>query len=174
MRTDDHNRRRIVNGGYSLVELMIVIAIMTVMVGVISVGVSVMFSKDAEAAAKIIDDELSEVRMLSMSKNGKFEMVLSFDYDDPSKNGIVIERDDSGIKTVDLGKKARISVEYGGTTLTSGDVVIEFDKGNGSVRKINGATVSGVCTFTATGARVASRVSNVDLVITTGRHYVRK
>ena len=65
--------------GYSLVELIVVISIMAIMVGLLSLGISVMFSKDAEAVAKAIDDELSEARMLSMSKSGKFEMVLHID-----------------------------------------------------------------------------------------------
>ena len=53
------------NRGISLVELIVVITIMVVMTGLISIGVSLMFSRDASYVAGRIDDELSEARMYS-------------------------------------------------------------------------------------------------------------
>ena len=161
--------------GYSLVELIVVISIMAIMVGLLSLGISVMFSKDAEAVAKAIDDELSEARMLSMSKSGKFEMVLHIDGGDPPVNTIVIKRDDVLYKTVTLKKGASLTVSYGSESKNSGDIAFEFDKGNGSVKNIGGAAfTSGVCTITATSTRLSSKTATVDLVAATGRHYLRK
>ena len=62
--------------GYTLVELIVVISIMAVMVGLLSFGVSVMFSKDADSVARTIDDQLAEVRMAAMSKPGTFSIII--------------------------------------------------------------------------------------------------
>ena len=164
------------DSGYSLVELIVVIAIMAIMVGLLSIGITLMFSRDAEAVAKTIDDELSETRMLAMSRDGDFEFVLHIDSSDPSNNNIIINRDSSVYKTVAMKKRATINVSGGGVAspITSGDVKIVFDKGNGSVKKINDATASGVCLIEATAARLTSKKSTVSLVVATGRHYVGK
>ncbi len=164
------------DSGYSLVELIVVIAIMAVMVGVVSIGISLIFSRDAEAVAKTIDDELSEARMLAMSRDGEFELVIHIDSSDPDNNSIIINKDGSMYKTTAMKKRATISVSGGGlaSDVTDGDVKIIFDKGNGSVKTINGGTSSGVCQIEATGARLTSKKSTVNLVAATGRHYVNK
>ncbi|MCR5591431.1 MAG: type II secretion system GspH family protein [Lachnospiraceae bacterium] len=163
------------NAGYSLIELIVIISIMAVMVGILSFGLSLMFSRDAEYVAKTIDDELAEVRMLSMSKDGVFVMKLHID-SDPSQNKIVIERGGAEYKTVDIKKSASLKVNYGTEEKTSGDVKFEFDKANGSVKAIDGDpdNAVGVCTITATSSKLSSKTAMVDLVATTGRHYVRK
>lgn len=164
------------DSGYSLVELIVVIAIMAIMVGVMSIGISLMFSRDAEAVAKTIDDELSEARMLAMSRDGEFELVLHLDSSNPANNNIVINKDSSLYKSVTMKKRATLNVSGGGlaSPITSGDVKIVFDKGNGSVKTINGGTASGVCLIEATAARLTTKKSTVSLVAATGRHYVGK
>ena len=167
--------RKVNDKGYTLVELIVVISIMAIMVGLLSLGITVLFSKDAEAVARTIDDELSEVRMLSMSKDGKFEMILHIDASNPADNNIVIKKDDVPYKTVALKKSASLTVSYGLETKSSGDIAFEFDKGNGSVKSIGGTPfATGVCTITATASRLSSKTAMVDLVAATGRHYVRK
>jgi len=161
--------------GYTLVELITVMAIMMVMVGLLALGTSVMFSKDAEYVAKTIDDELSEVRMLSMSKSGTFELVLHIDPSKPEENSIIIRQEGADIKTVNLKRNANLLIEYGTETADSGDIAFEFDKGNGSVKRIGGDDFSsGVCSITATSTRLTTKTAVVDLVAATGRHYVRK
>lgn len=164
------------NAGYSLIELIVVISIMAIMVGLLSLGVSVMFSKDAEYAAKIIDDELSEARMLSMSKSGTITMKLHID-SDPSKNEIEIAGKKVAIKkSVTIKVKYTKKTESGESAIekTSGDMTFEFDKANGSVKAIEGNSVKDICTITVTSSRNTTKVSNVDLIVATGRHYVRK
>ncbi len=164
------------NAGLSLVELIVVISIMVVMTGLISVGVSVMFSKDAEAVAKTIDDTLSETRMLSMSREGVITMILHIDNSDPSNSRIDIKQKigdtDNTIKEVPFKNKASLKVSYGGTSVPAGDVgdvIFEFDKGNGSVKN---PSASGVITITSTTERFSAKTAKVDLIVITGRHYL--
>ena len=51
------------NSGISLVELIIVISIMVIMTGVMSLGLSIMFSRDTNYVAVRVDDALTETRM---------------------------------------------------------------------------------------------------------------
>lgn len=172
VRTD----KKIDDYGYSLVELVVVIAIMAIIVGIASIGISLMFSRDAEAVARTIDDELSEARVLAMSRDGEFELVLHIDSGEPSNNSIVINRDGNPYKSVNMNKKVSLNVSGGGivSAITNGDVKIIFDKGNGSVKSINGNPSSGVCLIEATATRLTSKKSTVSLVAATGRHYVGK
>ena len=171
----------------SLVELIVVVSIMAVLTGLISVSVAFMFSKDADYAASAIDDELTEVRMLSMSRSGGFVLIL-----DNTNNALVINKMNGAVideeyKRVALKRGAAVAVTgpdgspvdavevsfIDGTT--SSGYKIEFDKGNGSVSKINGGGASsGVYRITATSTRLSSKSSTVNLVTTTGRHYIDK
>ena len=162
--------------GISLVELIVVISIMAVMIGFLSWGVSLMFSKDAEYVAKVIDDELSETRMLSMSKAGDFQMILHIDNRDVGDSSIEIQKDSSEYKTVPIKKKSVIKVRYGGNTIPSDDstpvdVTVVFDKGNGSVKA---PMTTDICTITVTSKKLTSQTVMVDLAAASGRHYIRK
>lgn len=169
-----YNFKRHNDYGYSLIELVVVISIMAIMVGLMSLGISMMFSKDAEAAAKTIDDGLSEVRMLAMSKEGTYTFVLKLD-----DNKIEIQKGGSEYKTIDFKRKATVSVDGGNlsSAKTSGDFTVEFDKGNGSVKKLDNGLVTEttkVVEITVTAEKLTSKTSTVFLMPTTGRHYINK
>ena len=171
-------RTRKVNkdAGISLIELIVVISIMAIMVGLISISISLMFSRDAEAVAKTIDDELTEVRMLSMSRAGRFVLKI-----DPAENEVQIIK--VGVtpayKTVKFKKGATLSViQPSGTEtpITTG-FTVEFDKGDGRVINIkinNSDATAGVYKIKATAKRLTTKTSTVTLVTATGRHYLDK
>lgn len=165
---NDKKTYQLNNKGYTLVEAIVVMGIMAILVGIMSVGISLMFSRDAQYAAVSIDDQLTETRMLSMTKSGDFQMEVHMD---SAARGsyILITRDGSEYRRISLDKRD-IEIQFsGGTT-----AVIEFDKANGSVSKVNGSTASGVYTFTITGLRGAQKEAIVTLVSATGRHYTNK
>ena len=184
MRINGRAKNRIGNKGYSLVELIVVIAIMAIMVGVTSLGIGMMFTRDANYVAVRIDDELTEARTLAMSRAGISTYVLHIDTD-PKKHYIQIMRADKETDTpveykkVLLDKSVEIKV-VGDISADSGDIEIVFDKANGSVKsiKVAGGTsgaVSGVLyTFTVTSTKNSSKTKDVTLVATTGRHYTEK
>lgn len=170
------------NGGYTLVELIVVIAIMAVLTGMLSLGISMMFSRDAQSVAVTIDDELSEVRMMSMSRAGNYTMTLHTTSDVSKDNKIIIDDGDSSTpqREISLNKSVKITVEQkngSGTYSTSGgeDIEIVFDKGNGSVKTIDGSPASGVYVITvSSSAGGTAKTATVTLVATTGRHYTEK
>ena len=159
------------NSGYTLVELITVISIMVVIVGVASFSVSLMFSRDAQRAAVLIDDSLSETRMLAMSKDGDVKMIIRTDTD-PMKNTIEVHQG-SSVKKIGIDRSVLISLKGSATTVPGDSITIEFNKSNGSVSKINGAdaVADGLYEIETVAQRGASKTSKVTLVANTGRHY---
>ncbi len=170
------------NRGISLVELIVVISIMVIMTGLVSLSVSVMFTRDASYVATRIDDALAEARMYSMSKSGSFSYVL--DISDPMSSTVTIKDSGSFEKIVNLNK--RVNITFAGTVIGDGgaeeavsladgeSAVIEFDKSKGCVNKVNGKKATGIYTITVTSERNPSKVEKVILIATTGRHYTEK
>lgn len=175
MRTGRRENNRIADDrGISLVELIIVITIMVVMTGLISIGVSLMFSRDASYVAGKIDDELSEARMYSMSKAGTFTYKLHIV--DPRSSYVEITDGGSYDKVVPLDKDVNITVSgTDGYSAGNGDEVnIVFDKAKGSVKTIDGNPASGVYTITIVSQKFNGKTKDVTLIATTGRHYTEK
>ena len=177
------------NKGYSLVELIVVIAIMAIMVGVTSLGLGMMFTRDANYVAVRIDDELTEARTLAMSREGVFVYSLHID-SDSKKNSIRIYKVTSEAdpisdsltpyKEVPLDKSVTIDIKNktdSETTITpsaGGSLNIYFDKSNGSVKKVGSNSGKGVYIFKVTSTKNSSKTKEVTLVATTGRHYTEK
>jgi prepilin-type N-terminal cleavage/methylation domain-containing protein len=69
------------NRGYSLVELVIVIAVMAVLSGLLVTSVSILAGWDAKECAKDIEGHLNNVKTNALSKLGA-ELLLSRDADD--------------------------------------------------------------------------------------------
>lgn len=202
MRTGRRVNRRIKdNRGISLVELIVVIAIMAVMVGVTSLGLGMMFSRDANYVAVRIDDALSEARTLSMSKEGTFTCVIDIDPSDGGKNAkhkamiyqtIGPDKDHATttlVKEIALNKSTSIAITGGaGLPAVGEDVAFVFSKSKGNVTKAgagggtdvvnnivyNGTEASGVYEITVTSTKNSSKIRKVTLVATTGRHYTDK
>ncbi len=174
------------NRGVSLVELIVVVSIMSIIVGIASYGLSMMFTRDANYIAVRIDDELAEARTLQMSRGGVYIYELHIDGADPftgSEVNIYSAADETAPKSTwtlqsktKLDKKVTITVSDGGSySKSSGDVVIIFDKAKGSVKTVDGASGRGKAySITVTSKRNASKQKTVTLVGNTGRHYTDK
>ena len=65
------------NNGITLVEVLIVVAILSIAVGMAGVGVSLLYSRDSERGAKTINTMLEKCRMSSLSREGERILVLS-------------------------------------------------------------------------------------------------
>ena len=177
MKRTKSTRNRIGNKGYSLVELIVVIAIMAVMVGVMSLGLGMMFTRDANYVAVRIDDMLTEARTASMSRKGEFTYVLHID-SDPKNHYVEIKKtgDTDPYKKVLLDKSVDITVKDNAGTVLAGNVEVVFDKANGSEKLVNGSKpASGaVYTINVVSTKNSSKTKDVTLVATTGRHYTEK
>ncbi len=180
MRTGKKARKTEDNRGMSLVELIVVISIMAVMTGILSLGIGMMFSRDADYVAVRIDDTLTEARMCSMSRDGVFTFELHIDGADTKGSYVRIMQSIAGgtpteYKKVLLDKNVNIKVLGDGTDLGVADVKVEFDKSKGNVKKVNGSlTIKDVYTFKVTSEKNSSKVKDVTLISTTGRHFIEK
>ena len=169
------------NYGYTLIELIVVIAIMSIFTGGASLGISLLFSKDAANCATKLNDAIYKTRMDSMSKTGKYE--LTVDNADPA-NKAVIALDGTTVDTVYLDgtnttKKTTVSVKFVTESNPSGQSLtmplnIEFDKAKGNVAfdiDGDGSNDDGIIVFEIQAVR-GGRESKVQLVTATGKHTI--
>lgn len=150
------------NKGMTLIEVLVVVAILAITVGIAGVSISLATSRDAEKSAKIINDALERSRMYAMSKTGTFEVII-----DGSAHTVSIA--DAG-ETEEL--PAKVDIFFPDIT-DAGTAAITFDKSNGRVQSI---TVDG-SNYTEKMLRISSRNQNgktatVLLIVNTGKHYV--
>lgn len=136
------------NAGYSLIELIVVVAILAVALSLVGLSINSIFALNSKECAKKIMSELSREKVAAMSKQGAVFMKLyasdSGVYIDTYENGIIAEE---GIKV----GNARVIVKYYSETNTSGSeidstgIIIAFNKTDGSLKTIGQALeLSGV------------------------------
>ena len=190
------------NKAYTLVELIVVMAIMTTMIGLLSLGISVLFSRDGERVAKIIDDRISETRMAAMSKPGTFSLRI---HTTAAGSGNYIEVEESKLvlkapveegpaptptptptstpgpdKTrIDFDRDAYITFGVQGAvpeSASDADIKISFDKANGSISEIslNGTeqSLDNIFEIKCSGVRNKTKSASILLMPVTGRHYI--
>ena len=172
------------NKGFSLIELIVIIAIMGVLVGGASLGIGLVFSKDAMKCATRLNDSIYDARANSMYKAGKFE--LSIDNTGSANVATISQTDLTPVTSdtiyldgVDSNKKTTISARFvteavpAGTAL-SFPVNLTFDKAKGNVYfdvDADGTYDDGIIVFDITPLR-GSRTAKVQLVTTTGKHTI--
>ena len=180
------------NAGFSLIELIVTIAIISIITGGITMGVSIVFSKDASKCATMLNDTLYSVRMNSMSKPGKYTMVVKnigstntqyvaeitceIDGATPTSEIIYLEGDSSANKINSITAKLKSGASSTDLITSASDTLsITFDKSKGCVSTItsNGTTISGdgIIEFHIT-PKNGNREADVSLVTSTGKHSV--
>lgn len=154
------------NAGVTLVEVIVVIAIMGILVGMSSVGISLMFGHDAEKTAVDIEGGLDKLRSYSMSKSGNWYIEIR---DDGSRSQWTIYQDGVPVEEKDLGVKADLNPDL---------IDIRFDRVSGGVSGVSydGSVWSTppteeVIRITA-GSRRTGKKKTVNIVRLTGRHFV--
>lgn len=181
------------NKGFSLVELIVVIAIMGILVGGMSLGLSLAFSKDAHKCATAINDAIYEARMVSMTKAGDYTLELSKNATGEYIAQIIETGTGTVEKEIALSNAGRIdTIEVKLDSDSTADVTVgtttksqlTFDKSKGNVSSLNGHKVKtpaetdqytdGVITYDITSTRGsnASKESKVSLVTATGKHTI--
>lgn len=165
------------NDGYSLVEMIVIIGIMAAVIGVMSLSLKLLFSKDAESMATIVNDELSDVRSMAMSVAGDFEYVLHVDSSNPKGCYVQINKDGSMFRQYALKKGITVTAtDNAGTSIIdgSGDIKFTFDKANGSIKQVNGAspTNGAIYQIHIIATINTSKTEDVYVVPATGRHYI--
>lgn len=174
------------NSGFTLIELIVVIAIMAALVGMSSIGIGLAFSQDANRCATTLNDALTEARMYTMSKQGEYSLVISKDSSDMYVAKILREPPGGGTSSVEAeydleGESKKIeSITVSGTLISSSDeVIIVFDRTKGNVHSVSiggtPLTEDTVLEFNIVPKRGGDRrTAMVSLVTGTGKHQVGK
>jgi prepilin-type N-terminal cleavage/methylation domain-containing protein len=131
------------NSGFSLVELIITIAIMSVMLGTVSYGLSLSSGKPAEECARKLASTLSQARTTTMGKYRNVITVKACDSGIVVDEHIVIKMEgDEETSYYDrsstVGKKSvNVEYKYSGlgdyVNLTEGEITIRFNSGTGAL-----------------------------------------
>lgn len=177
------------NGGYTLVELIVVMAIASILVGGMSLSASLVFSKDAAKAAVHLNDAVYEARMLSMTRVGDFRVLVSENNDIYYANIMDGTNLYKEIRICDEKRIEDITVtldtESSATCqIPSSSVEISFDKSKGNITAFNSVNIKdtpgsgeyrdGVITFTITQSKgtTPKKTETVKIVTATGKHTV--
>jgi len=140
------NRKRLDNKGFTLVEMLVVVAIIAVVTGIFTLGFSLISTKHVDQCAKKIQMSLESCRTTTM---GKLDAYLHFyTYDGKiivSKNIVTATGTNSTVS--ELGGN-NLSVKYVVTdgasssehTLGSTALEIKFDRASGSLKPYSGSS----------------------------------
>lgn len=166
--------KKINNNGFSLVEVLLVIFILSIVVTFVSYSISLIYSRDAEKCAKMINSALETTRMSSLAQEGKFFLSI-----DGEHHLLKIESSETGIVSQEkLPERVDISVIAQGSTDFSGDnAIIEFDKATGKVKDVTidglsiGADTYNTVMISAITNGTGKKVS-VMMIKMTGKHYL--
>ena len=176
--------RKEYNNGFSLIELIVIIAIMGVLVGGASLGISLVFSKDASKCATRLNDSIYDARANSMYKSGKFELsidnsgaanvatISQTDVTPAISDTVYLDGEDSSKKTT-ISAKFVTEAEPAVTEMRL-PVTVTFDKSKGNVYSVADADRAyddGIIVFDITPTR-GNRTAKVQLVTTTGKHTI--
>lgn len=145
------------NRGMSLVEIIIVVAIMSTMIGVLSFGLSLVSGKPAEECAQKLASVIQHTRTITMGKN-MTTITIYMDAEGKivarEESERLIDNDGNGVTDVketvvgEDGVRVVCHLEGGGETEITGSNEVEllFDRGSGALKmvKING-TDRGKC-----------------------------
>jgi len=149
--------------GITLIEILVVVAILSIAVGGAGISISLVYSRDAEKCAKTINAALENTRMLSMSEKGNFTMEI-----DLENNMLYIRNTEvaEAVQTEDLQSRVVISAP---ADPAATKVEVQFDKSTGKVVSMT-PEVDGILRITSENN--SGKKATVVLVKRTGKHYV--
>lgn len=150
------------NKGVTLIEILVVVAILSIAVGGAGLSISLAYSRDAEKCAKTINAALENARMMSMSEKGIFTMEV-----DMVNNMLYIKNESDTVVTEDLQSRVSISSP---TNDEATSVTVQFDKSTGKVVSMSPESSDGILRITAENNN--GKKATVVLVKRTGKHYV--
>ena len=158
------------NKGMTLVEILVVVAILSIAVGMAGISISLLFSRDAESCAKSMDTMLEASRMRALSREGTHSFVL-----DTANRECSITPDGD---LDELPSRVDISLTSVGTYDFSSNTVIEvdFDKSTGRVLALRADSVpinvDDVSLIRMHAENQDGKRATVVLVVATGKHFV--
>lgn len=130
------------NAGYTLLELIVVIAILAVGMTIVGMSINTIFSLEMRQSVKEINSELGKEKVAAMTRTGEVYMRLyrtsSGIFIDKYEDDVLVEQ---GIKvgTVKVTVSYYIGTNATATPLDDQGIIISFNKDNGSFKTIGQA-----------------------------------
>lgn len=158
------------NKGVTLVEVLIVIAILAIMTGAAGISISLLYSRNAEKCAKTVNTMLETARMNSLAKSGTYYFAL-----DTEDHECRIE---PGVESKELPERVNITLESEGSydLSVNTEIEIEFDKSTGKVKALRADSVpvdiKTVSVIRIHAVNTQGKMATVVLVTATGKHFV--
>lgn len=167
------------NKGFSLIEMVVVLAIMLVMTGAIMMSVSSLYSQQVKRATRTIDSLLTDTKTLTMAKTSSyFSLRKDGDYyyaetTDGTKKQL------SNNKTLTVKYKLKSGTSYIDVATTP--VAISYQKSSGAFDKAGSVNVDGSVNLRSVDDYVdmfiiscGNREMKIKLYPKTGKHEVIK
>lgn len=152
------------NKGFSLVELVVVIAIMSVLVGISAFGIGMLSGRPAQKASARFRSNLDRIRTVSMGKtSASMELYVTGDgvYTKETVNGVSKDAVMLGPKSVSCAYSVAGGSEV---ALAAGDkITIVFDRSDGSLKSV---VVSGSVSTTIYEAGSTTGINEIDFIFT--------
>lgn len=173
------------NKGFSLIELIVTIAIMAIVTGAAMSIYSFIKTNRLRALSENVNDAVSDLRSTTLAKSGDYSLVILYDSSKKSyiaKLSKSVKKPDGSVsvktyKTDTIGTKGEIyCMDSAGNKYKLSDgyaINIRFNKADGSFSSVNfskaGHTVNNV---TDIYCEYAGKVKTVKLITLTGKHYI--
>lgn len=140
--------RQLNNKGFSLIELIVVIAIMALLVGVAALGIYTMVSGDTKRASKTISGEISSLRSNTLAVMGQWQYEI---VNDNGSYKLYTYKDGVEKDYNNLGSRIRVSYKASESAseveIGKGDkIIITFVQGSGKIddiQKLHPAELNG-------------------------------
>lgn len=130
------NQRQLNNKGFSLLELLIVIAIMVIAGAIVIIGISVISQSDGKKVSKNLYSSIVSLRSSTMSVNADWYMTVE------REDGLYCVktyRDGNVVQSYSGGSKVSMKFETNGVTYDVDDdtlITIKYRKDNGAFEKV--------------------------------------
>ncbi len=130
------------NHGFSLLELLVVMAIIVIVSTMTAVGLNVLAEGNAKKANKTMYSKISELRTTTMSKSGEWYMVISCQDNTYTLETHHVVNGEDDIKDTSKFSASRISLLYyngdssTGYNLRDNSLKIQFDRNDGSCKSV--------------------------------------
>lgn len=148
------------NKGFTLVELIVVMAIIAIFTAIVGLSISTLNSAKAERCAASVNSLISKCRADSLGRTGSSYLTISLD----DKGNIVCEHSDGANVSTDAFPASGVSVLFTTTSTyaltTANSLTLSFDRSTGAQNSPSYTAI----TFTS------GRTYTITLVPSTGYH----
>jgi len=164
------------NEGFSLIEFVIVMAIMAILTGLVALGMGVFDQAEVKDVSESINSAFSELKTENMSKTGPIYMhMFIFEGNYYVEMGPVSTCSMSGDYGTNIGAVKDSKIALDGNELADGDVwTFNISKKDGSFNSLSSTPLDSASPTISVSTPSDSLTYDVVLVRDTGRHYIDK